>query len=343
MVVKIRLIAVSLMIALLLCACGGQNEAARQPQVEIQGQTMGTTYSIKVVPGKMTLDVETLRREIDADLLGINQVLSTYIQDSELSEFNRSEVNQWHPASSTFLTVLNAARGIYELSQGAFDPSIGPLVNLWGFGPEVTVEFPTETELQKAKDRVDFARLSIDIEGMRLRKSSDMYVDLSAIAKGYGVDRVATLLASQGYTDYLVEIGGELRSVGLNAEGQAWRIAIEKPQAGTRTIHGIINVSDMGMATSGDYRNFFEHNGQRYSHTIDPRTGYPVRHSLVSVTVLADDAMTADALATAFMVMGAEEGFVLARNEKIAAWFIEQKDDELLDRLTPKMESYRLH
>ncbi len=304
---------------------------------------MGTTYHVKIVPHDQEVNAEKLKSALDKSLGEINQVLSTYIPDSELSKFNRSSIGNWQPASAMLMSVVKAARGVFIQSNGAFDPTVGPLVNLWGFGPEVDVEFPADKALQAAKLSVGFDHLEIDSEGQRLRKKQELYLDLSAIAKGYGVDYVAGMLDAQGLNHYLVEIGGELRSAGLNAESQPWRIAIEKPQPGTREVHGVLNISDKGMATSGDYRNFFEKDGRRYSHTIDPRTGFPVEHSLVSVTVLADDAMAADAMATALMVMGTEAGYALAASENMAVWFIEKKDQQLVDKLTPKMQNYRLH
>lgn len=337
---RLNLLVTSLIV--LLAACGGQNSVEPLPQLELAGHTMGTTYSVKVVSSQDSM-AQALKIELDKALVNINQAMSTYIDDSELSSFNRSETNQWYSASPMLLDVLQAARGVFVLSEGSFDPSIGPLVNLWGFGPEMKLELPEPDQISQAKRRVGFNYLDIDAARGQLRKSRDLYVDLSAIAKGYAVDRLADIIESKGFEHYLVEIGGELKSSGLNAERQPWRIAIEKPQAGVRLVHGVINVSDMGMATSGDYRNFFEKNGRRYSHTIDPRTGYPVEHSLVSVTVLANDCMRADALATAFMVMGVETGYELAEKQGMAVWFIEQKEGKLVDKLTPKMQSYRLH
>lgn len=330
-----------LLLLLGLTACSSQQTP--QPQTELSGRTMGTTYSIKYQPAALEIDAERLQHHVDARLAEINTVMSTYDPSSELSRLNQLESDDWVEVSRVLMFVLHTAKRIHQLSGGAFDPSIGPLVNLWGFGPDVVTEFPTEAQVVEQLTQVGFERLKLDDEKGRISRPAGMYIDLSAIAKGYAVDQIADLLASAGLENYLVEIGGELRASGVNAKGQPWHIAIERPQSGVREVHGVLNVSGLGMATSGDYRNFFEKDGQRYSHTLDPRTGYPVQHDLVSVTVLADDCMTADALATAFMVMGQGEASKLAEKAGIAAWFIEEKNAELVDTLTPKMQSYRLN
>lgn len=330
-----------LLLVLSLCGCGASTP--EHVQLELTGRTMGTTYSIKFLPGDRALDVEAFQQIVDNRLAEINAVMSTYDPKSELSRLNRRNAPKSAEVSDELMQVLQAASRVHMLSQGAFDPSVGPLVNLWGFGPETVTAFPNEAEIRSHLELVGYSRVHLDKNNRQVTRPAGMVIDLSAIAKGYGVDQVAQILDRAGYTNYLVEIGGELRASGANASNKPWHIAIEKPVPGQRQVHGIINVSGLGMATSGDYRNFFEKDGQRYSHTLDPRTGYPVRHSLVSVTVLADDCMTADALATAFMVMGREKAAALAEAEEIAAWFIEQSGTELVDTLTPKMQSYRLN
>jgi len=327
----------------LAAACDGQQAAKPLPQQLLQGQTMGTTYSVKLVDAPAALDSVRLQSVLDTELQAINQAMSTYIDDSDLSRFNQAASGAWIKVAPSLLTVLAEARHVHELSDGAFDPSIGPLVNLWGFGPDMQLDIPDKAAVQAAMAQMGFDELEQDLEKQALKKPHAMYLDFSAIAKGYAVDRLADLLQESGLANFLVEIGGELRASGVNAQHQPWHIAIEKPDPARRAVHAVLKASGLGMATSGDYRNFYEKDGRRYSHTIDPRTGYPVSHSLVSVTVLAERCMTADALATAFMVMGTEAAYKLAEDEQIAAWFVEYHEGELVDRLTPKMQSYRLH
>jgi thiamine biosynthesis lipoprotein len=238
--------------------------------------------------------------------------------------------------------VVKAALRISRLTQGAFDVTIGPVVNLWGFGPQTAEEaLPSDKAVKDALAKVGYERVHVRDTPPALRKErSDINIDLSAIAKGYGVDKIAQYLEAQGIGHYLVEIGGELRGKGLNPNGVPWRIAIEKPDPGQRVIERIIQISDRGVATSGDYRNFFEIAGQRYSHTMDPRTGRPVRHDLASVTVVSDTCMEADALATALLVMGPEQGFRFAQSQGIEAFFIVIGSEGFTERSTAGFERY---
>jgi thiamine biosynthesis lipoprotein len=329
-----RHILLAVILMFLAVACGDSNE--RLPQQELAGLTMGTTYSVTLVAPPPEIDIETLRGDVEAILLDVEQAMSTYLSDSDLTHFNMSRSIDWFGTSQMLCAAVAGAQSISEYTDGAFDVTVGPLVNLWGFGPDGSVAKPVDKKLIAAAiGTVGHARLRADCTIPALRKSlPELYVDLSAYAKGYAVDRIAEVLDNEGVANFLVEIGGELRLRGSNASSEKWAIAIENPSSEGRSIQSIVSLADTAVATSGDYRNFFEYNGERYSHTIDPRTGSPVSHNGASVTVLADIAATADALATALLVLGPDEGFEFAENEKIAALFLLRAGDEIEERMT---------
>ena len=283
---------------------------------------------------------DALKAEIDALLNEINQQMSTYLPDSELSRFNAQRTTDWVEVSPELYTVVATAQHISQLTEGAFDISVGPLVNLWGFGPDPARDSaPPLESIEALRDRVGYRLLALRETPPALKKQHpEMYLDLSALAKGYGVDRVAALLDSKGMHDYLVEIGGELKLSGLNTRREPWHIAIEKPTPEWRMVQKIIPVTDIGVATSGDYRNYFEQNGKRYSHTIDPATGYPIAHTLASVTLLAPSSMLADAWATAMMVLGPERGMAVAVERKLAAYFLIKRDEGFAEQATPEFQ-----
>lgn len=312
-----------LLLVFLLTGCESQSGQAEYP-FNLQSQTMGTTYSIKVsaLPEKITR--EELTEQVEKILALVNAQMSTYLVDSELSRLNRSRESEWQQVSEPLFKVLSQAQKISEATHGAFDVTVGPLVNLWGFGPDpMSFKAPAELEIQKIKEKVGFKNLDLKPEFLQVKKNlPDLYIDLSAIAKGYAVDQVAELLEHYGIANYLVEIGGELRLKGQNLNGDPWRIAVEKPTTEQRMIQKIVPITNIAMATSGDYRNFFEVDNIRFSHTIDPRTGRPITHKLASVTVLKESSMEADALATAFMVLGPEKAYEFAEQANIAALFI---------------------
>jgi thiamine biosynthesis lipoprotein len=330
-------------LALVLAGCG--DHAPQHRLTEFDGETQGTTYHIKVVDLPQTLDPETVRRAIKAELDDITRHLSTYTPDSELSRFNHSRDTDWVPTSPGLVKVLSEARKVSELTQGAYDVTVGPLVDLWGFGPVDTGErVPSEAEIDAARARVGYTHLDIRPEPPAIRKDiPDLTVDVNSIAQGYTVDRVAERLDKLGVANYLVEIGGELRGKGLNQNGGHWRVGIERPSPGERAVYSIIRIADVGVSTSGDYRDYFEHDGKRYSHTIDPHTGRPVTHKLASVTVISDNTMRADAWSTALMVLGPEHGYQLAEQAGLAAYFIVSTDSGgFTDRETPAFDRHRL-
>ncbi|ADE15633.1 ApbE family lipoprotein [Nitrosococcus halophilus Nc 4] len=309
----------------------------------LTGATMGTGYSVKIVDLPAGIDPESLDHHIAQLLEEVNGLMSTYQEASELSRFNRSRRTDWIAVSPELVKVLEEAQRISRLSEGAFDVTVGPLVNLWGFGPSPYVDdLPPRQQVEAARERVDFKQLQIRRLPPAIRKAQgDIYVDLSGIAKGYGVDRIAELLEAQGIENYLVDIGGEERIQGYGPQGGPWRIAIERPVAGKRSVQRILELDSSAVATSGDYRNYFEREGKRYSHTLDPRTGWPITHKLVSVTVLSATAMRADALATALMVLGPEQGFRLAEREQIAALFLVKTPGGFREQTTTRFTKIR--
>ena len=290
---------------------------------KFSGVAMGTTYSVAIVAPVLPVEKQALRQALEALLEQTDREMSTYRADSELMRLNRAASGGWRPVSQPLLRVLQAAQETSQLSAGAFDITIGPLVNLWGFGPvKKKAVAPTEREIDAALERVGYQKLQLDAPAGAVKKAPGLFIDLSAIAKGYGVDRIARYLQGLGLSDYLVEIGGELRAQGVNGDKVPWRVGIEKPLAELRAVHRLIELRDTAMATSGNYRNFFEQDGVRYSHAIDPRTGRPITRRLLSVTVLHPAAMRADAWATALLIAGPEQGFALAEKHGLAAYFL---------------------
>ncbi len=296
---------------------------------EFSGPIMGTRYSVKVVDVPPDTDVEGLAGEVLATLERINAAMSTYLPESELSRFNTGRSDDWFAVSSETAHVVQAALDLSAATDGAFDPTVGPLVDLWGFGPTLTAgALPDDAAIAAAQARVGWRHLSVRLDPPALRKAlPDLAVDLSAIAKGYAVDEVAALLEGAGVVDYLVDVGGELRVRGHNANDRPWGVAIEQPRPGGRAVQRVVRLSSGAVATSGDYRNYYEIDGRRYSHEIDPATGRPVRHALASVTVLAATAMNADALATAYMVLGPEATLQRADRDGVAALLLVRDGD----------------
>ncbi|TKB49708.1 FAD:protein FMN transferase [Ferrimonas sediminicola] len=311
------------------------------PQVEsVSGHTMGTTYHVSWVDAPKQHDPLLLQGEIDLRLGQVNRSMSTWKRNSEVSRFNRLGRVGGMEISAEFATVLQEAKRLTRLTDGALDVTVGPLVNLWGFGPDGRIEHaPDEAEIARIKGSTGDDKLSI--KGRWLFKSeSDLKVDLSAIAKGYGVDVVAQVLEARGIHNYLVEVGGELRVKGVKPGGQPWRVAIEQPDAMGRDVFNVIEPGNMAVATSGDYRNFFEEDGEQFSHIIDPATGRPVKHHVVSATVLTDSCMTADGLATAMMVLGVDRGLALAEAQDLAVMLIERSQGQFRVHYSPAFKQY---
>jgi thiamine biosynthesis lipoprotein len=293
------------------------------------GLTMGTYYSVSYAGGPRCDD--GLATPIERELAKVNAQMSTYLPDSEVSRFNASASLEWIPVSDELAQTVAVALELSTQSDGAFDVTVGPLVNAWGFGPEDTQGAPSDEDLASVRTRVGFDKLSVDIE--------DLYIDLSAIAKGHGVDRVAKLLERHGCEQYLVDIGGEVRTRGQNSSGTHWRVGIELPD-GSGSVERVLHLSGQAAATSGDYRNFIVASGSRLSHTIDPRNGRPVDHGLASVTVVAATAELADAYATLINVLGPDAGLSFATSKGLAVFVILRGEAGFEERYTAPMAFY---
>jgi len=302
----------SLFITLILLGCENQPR-----ELSLSGLTMGTTYNIKlIVKVGETIDEARLVAEIDSLLAEVNRQMSTYDPNSEISRFNRSNSDSLFPVSAGFAEVVRQSIEISEITGQAFDITINPLIQLWGFSSWDNLDLPKPPATAAIDSVLGIVGIDkIKIINNRLQKIDLLVtIDLNAIAKGYGVDKVAGLLEQKGITDLLVEIGGEVYCKGLNAQQHPWRIGIDTPRLDAipgQELRGIAEITNRGMATSGDYRNYFKYEGKLYSHVLDPRTGYPVETGVASVTVIAPHCIQADALATALMVMGSEKGLDL--------------------------------
>ena len=302
----------SIIFILLLWCLSCSNQPS---QIELSGFTMGTTYNIKIIPEKDSiLSTKLIKQNIDSVLISVNYQMSTYLFDSEITQFNNHESTTSFTVSNDFSLVVERALHWSKLTDGAFDITIVPLLYLWGFGPGQASElgdiFPEEHAVQKRRTHVGYEKLTTNKYYLQ-KKDPFIKIDLNAIAKGFGVDAVYSFLESIGMNNIMVEIGGEVRTKGENRKNEPWMIAVETPDlesAGSKTISWALPLESKAMATSGDYRNYYEIDGIRYSHEIDPRTGYPAQTGVASATVVATNCMDADALATALIIMGAESG-----------------------------------
>lgn len=328
------------LLTLLLAACGGDE---RLPEFELTGNTMGTTYSVKLIAPGENVDKDDLQSRITETLAAVDKLTSTWRDDSELSQFNANSSTEWIDVSVEFCTTIESALAVSRASDGAFDITVGPLVNLWGFGPKGERQEPPDTaDIDVIMADVGYEGLEAQCDQPAVRKRSGaIYIDLSGWAKGYGVDQVATVLDDFALNDYLVEIGGELRMRGQNAEGKKWAIAIEAPSTTTRRPQSVLRLTDASVATSGDYRNYFEHDGILYSHTIDARTGRPVTHDLAAVTVISETAAYADAMATALLVLGPDTGLSLAEDLGIAGYFLVRNQTGIMELTTSSFDLLR--
>ena len=322
-------------LTLLLSGCG----KSVPEETYLEGKTMGTTYHIKFYAEQV--DPQAVQAEIDAVLVDINQSMSTYIKDSEINTFNRLGANEVMRISDDFRAVISESMRIGN-STKTLDVTMGPLIDLWGFGPDKKpTNRPTDDELQAMTANIGIDKLVLNEQGLA-KTMADLELSFSATAKGYGIDKVAELLQSKGITDYMVEIGGELRIAGTKPDNQAWRIAIEQPDAnpGERKVHRVLAPGNNGIATSGDYRIFYTMDGETYTHLLDPMTGMPIKHDLVSVTVLHPSAMTADGLATALTVMGMEKAQRYAQQHDLPVYLIAKSPDGLVTYSSPAFKLY---
>jgi thiamine biosynthesis lipoprotein len=321
---------------LLLAACGGETTP-----VKLSGSSMGTTWHVSYIATPGIPDDVKLHAGIDEQLERVNRSMSTYRPDSELSQISAAPIKTWITPSPDFFLVLTTALDVGSKSEGAYDVTVAPLVNLWGFGPDPAItEPPPEEKIRAAMSRVGQNNLRVDTAGHRVMKLSELSLDFSSLAKGYAVDKAADWLLSQGVTRFVVEVGGEMRLSGVSGRDDPWRIAIEQPEPDNRSVAVTIHITDAGVATSGDYRNYFEYNGKRYSHEIDPRTGWPVAHDLVSVTVVHPSCMLADAWATALTVLGPDEAMKVAQAQGLAVYFIRRSENGFVHSHTPLFSRY---
>ncbi len=312
---QIRLIAAFLIEVML-----GLSVSAAQELVSFSGPTMGTRYTITIAERD---DVAELQKKVDTRLAVINRLMSTYDGESELSRFNRHQGTDWFSVSSDTAKVVQFALQMAVDSDGAFDPTVGPAVNLWGFGPEGRrVKPPSDAEVAAVLPRIGYHNIEARTDPPAVRKKrADIYLDLSAVAKGFAVDEISLLLAKVGCADSLVVIGGEIHARGKKPGGTYWRIGIEEPDGEGKPVQRKVQVENTAVGTSGDWQNAFTYEGVRYSHVIDPKTGKPVRHDLASVTVFSDKSIQTDAWATALLEMGDERGMAWCEQRGVAAMF----------------------
>jgi thiamine biosynthesis lipoprotein len=309
---------------------------ARAEMHVIRGATMGTTYQIKLITKEAAFDREQLHADVEQVLAEVDRQMSTYRPDSELSRFNRAPAGTWFSVSAATAEVVAAAREISEKTGGALDVTVGPLVQLWHHGPshnrrgirKPRLTPPTDADIAGARERVGYQKLEVRDRPPALRKLVEgLEVDLSSIAPGYTIDRLADLLSQRGIDNSMVEIGGEIRAAGRREDGKYWRVAVERPAAGPRELYMSLPLRDAAIATAGDYRKYFEFEGRRYSHVIDPATGRPMEHQLASVTVVADTCVAADGWDTPLLVLGPERGLECAEENDIAALFLSRGKD----------------
>lgn len=325
---KIAFLSVCALTLVLGCQRGGYES--------FSGNTMGTYYRVAAVCASLPT-----RAAIENELRIVDEVMSNYRQDSLVAHFNHHPVGIWFDAPRSLVHVVAVAHQVSEMSTGRFDITVEPLVSAWGFGASEVEQQPLNETIQKLVNVVDYRELEFRAEPPALRKSSELTIDLSGIAKGYGVDQIAELLSENECKQYLVDIGGEIRVEGLNRYGKPWQIGIEAPDGSGRA-HLKVALKNGALATTGDYRNIREFGGQIFTHVIDATTGYPVNHGLASVTVQRPTAVEADALATALFILGEEEGYRLAVVNNIAALFStwnESRSDYSV-RMTPAMEEF---
>jgi thiamine biosynthesis lipoprotein len=328
---KIFLLCLFCVTAMLL-ACDKERPAV----AELSGATMGTTFSIRIAPPPTAVTQQRLRLDIERRLREINDLMSTYQADSALMRFNRSSDTNWLAVPMELANLIARAQAISRLSDGRYDITVQPLVELWGFGAAGARSTPPlQDEIEAVLARVGYTQLSVSESPPRLRKNiAGLQIDLSSIAKGWAVDELAKLLETQGQNDFLVEIGGEVRAQGRKADGSPWRVAIQHPADAGLAVHRVVELNDHAMATSGDYRNYFVAGGESYPHTIDPKSGQSIRQDLASVSVIADNCADADAWATALLAMGQHNAPALADRLELEAVFLVRTPNGLREQLS---------
>ncbi|MCF7833629.1 MAG: FAD:protein FMN transferase [Candidatus Marinimicrobia bacterium] len=318
---KLKTIFKLLLILMIISSC------SQEPVLTVQGKTMGTWYTVKILGVKNEQDKDHISNAIESALEKVNKSLNTYDPESEISRFNVFDKDEMFELDDSFMQVTRTAMMIYERSNGAFDPTVKDLVGLWGFGDQGLKKRPDPAMIDHELLHVGLNKIKILDNGL-VKHDPEVHLDYSAIAKGYGVDVVMDKISALGCEDILVEIGGEVK-----ARGKDWRIGIAVPDdhnTGNKHTAEVITLKDLACATSGDYQQFYEEEGERYSHLIDPKTGYPIKHEVTSVTVIAESCMLADAAATAAIVLGKSKGLDFIESlEGVEAFFIYREDDQL--------------
>ena len=304
------------------------------------GETMGTTWCVRLVAARH-VDLHALHARIEAVLARVVAQMSTWEPNSDISAYNRAEAGEWRTIPQEFASVLQCALDIAEASHGAFDPAVGALVGLWGFGAQAHTETPDADAVAATRRSSDWRRITLDREAGRVHQPGGVQLDLSAIAKGFAADQVAVLLREAGIASALVEVGGELVGFGLKPDGSPWRVLVDAgPEEDDHQLEArVLALDGRAVATSGDRWHHYERNGRLYTHTIDPRSGKPIDHALAAVSVIADSAMLADGWATALGVLGVEAGHVLAQQRGLAARFLWREGDLLHERMTDAFQA----
>jgi len=318
----------------LLSACGNGDSLEN-----ITGPTMGSTYSIKYVRQAGLPAAAEVQVEVEKILAEVDRQLSTYRSDSDIERFNQLPANRCQAMPPSVVELVRVGEQLSEQSDGSYDLTVEPLLNLWGFGPQARDEkVPSAVALAEVRQRVGHDHLRI--KGNQLCKDAAVEVDFNSIAAGYAVDRIAARLEALGIHNYLAEATGELKAAGRKLDGSPWRIALEEPRDDRQVAERIVTIDGYGLSTSGDYRNYFEQGGQRYSHTFDARTGAPVAHALASVTVIHPSAMMADGLSTLLLILGPERGWDYAQKHDIAAFFVMRADKGFVTRTSQAFERF---
>lgn len=325
---------------LLLAGCDRSEQA--QPTV-LEGKTMGTFWRVSLVE----IDAQraqALQQKIQAQLDADDRLMSTWKSDSALMRFNHAASTAPWPVSAAMADIVTIALRVGEKTDGAMDITVGPLVNLWGFGPDKQpVVSPTQAQIDAAKARTGLQHLTVinrSGEQFLQKDLPDLFVDLSTVGEGYAADHLARLMEQEGIARYLVSVGGALASRGMNAQGQPWRVAIQKPTDRENVAQAVVDINGHGISTSGSYRNYYELDGKRISHIIDPRTGRPIDHRLVSVTVIAPTALEADAWDTGLMVLGTDKAKKVVTREGLAVFMIMKEGDGFTTWMSPQFSSF---
>lgn len=337
---RLGLLALSFLLLSSLILQGCKTETPTKP-LRLQGQIFGTYWLVTYLDPWTPQLSASLEKAIKEELNKVDLAMSTYKPNSELNQLNQAELGSWQQLSPDLFYILSLAQDISAASEGAFDVTLGGLVNLWNFGPEERQEKqPSQEEINQRLATAGYKYLELDPETLSARRMKDSFIDLSGIAKGFAVDKVAERIKNLGGENFMVNIGGEVYLAGQRAENRKWRLGVEIPSQHQQASQHLLELSNISVATSGDYRNFYTINDEEYSHTINPLTGWPVKHSLKSVTLLHSSNTVADAWATAFMVLGLEKGLEIANKNNLKALFISKTATGFNTQLSPSMQTY---